>query len=90
MSLRSIRQAMAKQLVPIELQHFEVVEVDGEVGTLRCPIPDCETEFTVNRFDFKSMPGTPIRFCPCCMRASVVPGRKIPPGIGVDMIPMPR
>lgn len=70
------------------LENFLVVEVDDELGTLECP--HCETQFTVNREEFKlKKPGSPFRFCPCCCMVSVVPGRKVPRAVTKDNLPYP-
>lgn len=60
------------------MKHFEVIDVDGDLGTLRCPKKDCGGEFTVNREQFKNSRPSAGRSCPYCFRPSIVPGQKIP------------
>lgn len=78
-------------LMAIEpLQHFEVVETDGDLGTLMCPREDCEGEFTVDRTQFKEqLFATSMRLCPYCARVSIIPGRRIPQHFDKEMVPFP-
>lgn len=77
MPRRSTKKLTPFQELVREMKNYEVIELDGEWGHLRCPRSDCEEDFKVKRKEFKESRRQVGRSCPYCFRPSAIPGAKI-------------
>jgi aspartate carbamoyltransferase regulatory subunit len=59
------------------MKHYEVIDLEGEWGVLRCPKSDCKGEFKVKRKQFKESKESIGRSCPYCFRTSAKPEEEI-------------